>query len=563
MQKNCSNCKQSFDITDVDLKFYDQVSPIFNGQKYVIPSPTHCPNCRQQRRLALANERFFYSSKCELCDQKVLTEQDPRQGKTVYCRECWHSDQWDPRDYGREVDFNRPIFEQFQELWNDVPTQNLLIEGINENADYIHYAGFSKNCYLIMHADFCEDCSYGYGFKKNKSCIDGFYNLQCELCYDCVDINQCYGLTGSQDCFNCSSSAFLRDCVGSKNCFLSVGLRNKEYVFENKQLTKEEYKKKMAEIDLGDHEQYQKYKQKLRELEKNHTFKEFHGQNKENCSGDYLTNCKNVHDSFDCEDVEDSRFLYQVVTGAKNNYDIYQYGLKLSESYECSIVGNNAYHILFSHNIHTNCSDIIYGWALQSCKDCFGSINMHHKQYCILNKQYSKEEYEALVPKIIEHMKATGEWGELFPIHMSPFGYNKTNAQMYYPMTKEEVLAKGWKWDDHEAPAPKVEKVIPAGQLPENIDEVPDDILNWAIVCETRGKPFKITPQELKFYRTRQLPLPRRCPDQRHLDRFALRNPRKLIHRECGQCEKEIETTYDTDQPEKIYCEECHAKEVY
>jgi len=31
-------------------------------------------------------------------------------------------------------------------------------------------------------------------------------------------------------------------------------------------------------------------------------------------------------------------------------------------------------------------------------------------KYCILNKQYSKEEYEELVPKIIEHMQKTGEW---------------------------------------------------------------------------------------------------------------------------------------------------------
>jgi hypothetical protein len=43
------------------------------------------------------------------------------------------------------------------------------------------------------------------------------------------------------------------------------------------------------------------------------------------------------------------------------------------------------------------------------------------KEYCILNKQYTKEEYEILVPKIIEHMKtfpsphgrgARGEGGE-------------------------------------------------------------------------------------------------------------------------------------------------------
>ena len=44
----------------------------------------------------------------------------------------------------------------------------------------------------------------------------------------------------------------------------------------------------------------------------------------------------------------------------------------------------------------------------------------------IFEKSYSEEEYNELVPKIIEHMKGGGEWGEFFPISHSPFGYNET-----------------------------------------------------------------------------------------------------------------------------------------
>ena len=36
-------------------------------------------------------------------------------------------------------------------------------------------------------------------------------------------------------------------------------------------------------------------------------------------------------------------------------------------------------------------------------------------------------------------MKSTGEWGEFFPHEMSPFGYNETVAQEYFPMTEDEV----------------------------------------------------------------------------------------------------------------------------
>ena len=37
-------------------------------------------------------------------------------------------------------------------------------------------------------------------------------------------------------------------------------------------------------------------------------------------------------------------------------------------------------------------------------------------------------------------MISTGEWGEFFPSSLSPFGYNETVAQEYFPLTREEVL---------------------------------------------------------------------------------------------------------------------------
>ncbi len=174
---------------------------------------------------------------------------------------------------------------------------------------------------------------------------------------------------------------------------------------------------------------------------------------------------------------------------------------------------------------------------MSGCSDCFGCVGLRNKSYCILNKQYTKEEYEELVPQIIERMMADGEWGEFFPSSMSPFGYNETVAQEYFPLTREEITESGiFNWSDYEAPFPTVEKVIPASKLPDTIDSIPDDILNWAIECEVTGRPFRIIRQELEFYRKHSLPIPRRHPDQRHLDRMALRNPRKLYERQCDKC---------------------------
>jgi len=72
----------------------------------------------------------------------------------------------------------------------------------------------------------------------------------------------------------------------------------------------------------------------------------------------------------------------------------------------------------------------------------FGCASIRDKQYCILNKQYTREEYEKLVPQIIEKMQADGERGEFLPERISPFGYNETVANEYFPLSKEEAIQK-------------------------------------------------------------------------------------------------------------------------
>lgn len=74
---------------------------------------------------------------------------------------------------------------------------------------------------------------------------------------------------------------------------------------------------------------------------------------------------------------------------------------------------------------------------------------------------------------------------------------------------------------------PENAQTIKAQNLPEKIEDIADDILNKVILCEVTGKPFRIIKPELEFYRKHNLPLPRKHPDQRHLERMQLRNPHK------------------------------------
>ncbi len=281
--------------------------------------------------------------------------------------------------------------------------------------------------------------------------------------------------------------------------------------------------------------------------------------NSDDCLGNNLMNCKNVIHWFDCNEIDIWKYIYWSFYWS-NQMDT-DYNYYWDNNYE-EISCWTASNAIFSFAIFES-SNIYYSINCYNSKNLFWCFWIKNKEYCIFNKQYTKEEYENLVPKIISHMKKTWKWWEFFPSNISAFGYNESVAQEYYPSTKSEALKSWLNWSDYQKPDPKVKKVINANMLPKNISDIPDDILNWAIECDETKKLFKIIPQELEFYRKYNLPIPKKHPDQRHLDRMKLRNPRKLYNRKCDKCNVDMKTTYDPNREELVYCEECYNKEIY
>jgi hypothetical protein len=211
---------------------------------------------------------------------------------------------------------------------------------------------------------------------------------------------------------------------------------------------------------------------------------------------------------------------------------------------------------------HYNTS-VFYCDLTNNSENLFGCIGLNHKKHCILNKQYSKEEYQSLIPRIIANMKKTGEWGEFLPTTLSPFAYNETVAQEYIPLSREETMSRTWRWQNEEEEEEKKSYLGPEVKVPDSIEDADPKICNQILLCEVTGKPYKIISQEFQFYKTLGIPLPRRCPARRHLDRNALRNPRKLWNRSCAKCHKPIATSYAPDRPEKVFCESCYLASVY
>ncbi|PIR51605.1 hypothetical protein COU78_00175 [Candidatus Peregrinibacteria bacterium CG10_big_fil_rev_8_21_14_0_10_49_24] len=480
----------------------------------------------------------------------------------VYSTESWWSDKWDARNFAQDIDFSRPFFEQLHELYLQVPRlQNVGSSDMKKmNSEYVNYAGWNKNCYLIFDSDYNEECCYSNVIKHSKYCLDCSYVSQSQFCHDCVDCSNSYELKSCQRCNNCSNSSYLFNCIGCQNCAFCCNLTNQKYCLWNKQLTKDEYHNNLNEIiQSGTPEEITK---QFAEFTLTYPRKYCSILQSEDCSGDYISNAQRCTTCFNVGDAQDLQYCDSVYR-AKDCMDVSSFGEKIERVSNSGTIGHGCFGVHFSYDCVTSCSDLFYCLQCHQTKNSFGCVGFRSGNYCILNKQYTKEDYDELVPKIVKHMQSTEEWGEYFPVRMSPFAYNETVAQEYFPMTKEEVLARNWKWRDATDDIPKVEKTIPAAQLPHSIQNIPDDILNWAITCETTGRPFLVTKQELSFYRNIQIPVPHFHPDERHRKRIALRNPRKLWKRKCDTCGKDIQSTYDPDRHETVYCEECYLKEMY
>ncbi|MDD2487683.1 MAG: hypothetical protein PHS92_04930 [Candidatus Gracilibacteria bacterium] len=563
-KKNCRLCSEDFVITDKDLEFLDKISPVFAGERFNITLPTLCPRCREQRRLSFRNERNIYRRKCDLTGKDILSNYSPDKPYRVFEYKDWWSDKWDAMDYGDSFDFKKTFFEQFSELSLKVPKYSLYNID-TENSDYSNYTIHSRNNYLVFGAMESENGYFSSNMIRSKDSLDCNYLFDSELCYECSNVENSHNCFFGQESVKCNECYFMCDCRNCDYCIGCWNLDGKKYHILNKPVSMEEFNIMKNKI-FSSYSDLMDFKEKYGNILKNQAIhRSNHGFNNENIEGDYIYNSKNIQNSFivyDSENVRNStRFANQ--TNSSDIYGCFE-GYNLYDSISCDFGSN----MRFSKDSE-KCKQSFYLDICDNSSNLFGCIGLRNSQYCILNKQYTKEQYEQLVPKIIEHMRTTGEWGEFFPSSISPFGYNETVAMEYYPISSRDAINRIatdgkpiFSWSTYENPIPIVSKTIPAEKLPNNISEVPDDILNWAILCEITQKPFRIIKQELEFYRKYSLPIPRRHPDVRHMDRMKLRNPRKLFERSCDKCNKEIKTTYSLERPEIVYCEDCYNKEI-
>ena len=554
----CATCGLQFSPSSEEEAFLQKMTFTFGQENFTLPLPTSCPPCRLQTRVAHRNEQNLYKNVSALSGKSLISIYAPNalhgENYKVYTQEEWNADAFDPLIYGRAFDDTKSFFEQFAALQKAVP-RAAVITMSNENSEYSTGTGFCKNCYLINSSENCEDCYYGKLYQTCKNSADCSYLYDSQLCYECFSVYNSYNcayLSCSQNCSDCFFSENLRSC---NHCLLCTNLHHKEYHYMNEPVTKEAFEKHLAEI-MGSDQKTQATFLQLQNLTQKRIHAFANSVNSENCTGDYIENSQNCIQCFDINESQDCLYV-TVGVQAKDCVDCSNVYLKPELVYN-TLGTIEGYLIAYCLFVFTSIR-LLYCDFCYHCSDCFGCVGLKKKKFCIFNTQYTKEQYEELVPKIIHSMMQTGEWGRFLPAKYSPFGYNETLANDYYPLAKEEALAKGFVWREKDS-----KEYIPATcTLADHIKDTPDDVTNEICACKKCGKNYKIIPQELALHRQIQTPLPRLCADCRHRSRLQKRNPLMLWERTCMHCQKPIHTTYAPDRPEIVFCESCYLESVY
>ncbi|MDP2630957.1 MAG: hypothetical protein Q8P56_06160 [Candidatus Uhrbacteria bacterium] len=544
----CSITGKLFIISDAEIALRETLG---------VALPIVHPNERMRELLSWRNDSTLYAHACDNCKKSILSFFNPTNTFPQYCRVCYFSDSWQAPQ--KEIDFSRPFFEQVHELYNATPSWALAVTEPMENSDYCNAVTAMKNCYMCFNAGFCENCIYVKTGMHNKECVDTLVFGNSEIAYECMGGGHGYKLFWSQQVIKCTESYFLYDCQDCMNCFMSCGLRHKQYVFRNVQMNKEEYEREIGSIDFGSFSTIKALEQEFEAMKKSYPKPRMIGVQNEAVSGNHIYACKDVYESYLMEQAENCVNCYDCVNLVKDCLDVCTFGYGLEQGY-CSMgLGHNDYNVRYSVATIENSINCEYCLECRNCSDCFGCTGISKKQYCILNKQYTKEEYEIQKKGLIDHMHETGEYGSFFPKSMCPFGYNETVAQLTLPLSQEQARMLGFKWYEKPIPAYSQQDVYTP------LDNIKDiawtDVQGKVIVCEESGRPFKIIKQEFDFYKKYSIPLPRLHPEVRVKNRYPTDELYNLHTTQCSACGVEVETSMpDTDS---VLCEACYQKQIY
>ncbi len=590
--RTCKASGEVFPIYQMEKEMLDKISPTIGWEKFMLDMPNYAYWVRMLMRMNFRNEKKFCYAKTKNT-QKTEISIVHDSVRDVLSPKDWYEE--DFYQYG--IDYSGDFQQDLKKLFSSVPYLSRFVL-TSENSEYCNQTYQEKDCYLCAWGQNGESCMYTMYDLYAKYILDCHGAFYGEIGYESIMIFKSFKFfycTALVDCYNTRFSVDLKNC---KNVLFGYGLDGAEYIFKNKKLDKEEWEKVFAEYQKkietisGLQEVIKEYEAFLQEYPR----QAVRNVNVEWCIGTQINNSKNTIFWFGTDDSNDS--IYCGVAWWWENFIDIESTSSSPRCYNCiwSIKMHGCISIANNFDEMKNSYyDLYMRWS-EYMLWCFGFANQSH---CILNKRYAQEEWETLTKKIITELKSKWIRGQFLDTELSPFPYNDSVANKFFPIKNlkvwntlnvlnpdgvgtvevldpeafisdalldlggEEKLKIKWRNKDLEINIPEHMVAIAAKDLPNNINDVTDDILKKVVLCAETGRPFRIMKLELDFYRSYHLPLPIFHPDVRDVNRYKKMPNRWLDIYTCAKCNKETLAEYAPNDTRKVYCEACYNKEIY
>ncbi len=545
-------CEGRFEIVEKDIEFL---------KMFKVPPPTLCPTCRRQQRLAFANYTTLYKRPCDVegHTEDIISSIPEEAPFPVHDFEYYWSNEKRFSSPKNEYSLNREFLDQFRELRMTTAVPALTKDPASKGSDYTLYGLELNNSYYTFGGLKVDNTHYSMWPLFVRDSMDLLIAINSEHCYESVFPEKCFNCSFVYFSRDCLDSMFLYDCRNCTHCFGCTNLRSKKFCFFNKQLTEGEFNNQMSRINTGDREILEEYNTKFWNHVKSNPVRGTRNEHSLDSSGDYIIHSKDISESIWVLNSEHSRRI-EFILKSRDCADI-SIGSHTEHSYSCTNIDRNSYNVYFSI-ASIECGDSEYLFNCRNCKHCFGCIGLESRKFCILNVEYTEDEYYAKLDEIKSDMLRRGEYGKTFPLQFSSYPYNASLSAIVFPLSEEDVgKINGWK---HEAKSAITNDIsaISFREVPVSIDEVQDSLLDIAIIGKTQNKPFRLIKDELAFYRNKRLPVPIEAPYTRMTKRFEHVNYFKVHNDKCDKCDKEILAGSTHKNGFRPYCEECYREEM-
>ncbi len=300
------------------------------------------------------------------------------------------------------------FFSELQRLILAQPKRPLVIVNCEE-CNFCNEVYNSKNLFYCFDTYQSSDCMFIFDSVYSASCYDCDYAVESELCYESVDPFKCFNSEYLEYCGNVRDSSYCYDCGNCSDVFGCVKLNNKSFCIFNRQLSEEEYRREIGRFKALP---AQKVLEIVEELKKKFPLTQTVGLNNVNTDyGNYIHFDKDCYLCFDAAHDEDCAYLYDSFH-SKNSMDLTYTAQETELAYQ-AVDSTRLFNC--SYVVHgVSCVDSLYLFNCTNVKNSIGCVGLKNKEYCILNRQFSAEDYEKVKETILAQLRvADVGWANL------------------------------------------------------------------------------------------------------------------------------------------------------